>query len=70
VPATALIFRDAGMQVATVDANSRVRFKTITIVRDMGAAVDVGSGISAGDRLIDNPSDALEDGDEVRVAGK
>lgn len=70
VPATALMFRNEGMQVATVDANSRVRLKTIQILRDTGAAMDVGGGISAGDRIIDNPSDALTEGDEVRVAGK
>jgi RND family efflux transporter MFP subunit len=70
VPATALMFRDAGMQVATVDASNHVKLKTIKIVRDMGAMVDVGSGISPGDRIIDNPADALRDGDEVRIAGK
>lgn len=70
VPATALMFRNDGMQVATVDANNRVRLKIIHILRDTGAAMDVGGGISAGDRIIDNPSDALTEGDEVRVAGK
>ncbi|MDB5091843.1 MAG: transporter subunit, partial [Mucilaginibacter sp.] len=68
VPATALMFRDEGMQVATVDAQGRVKLKTIAISRDMGATVDVGSGISPSDRIIDNPSDALRDGDEVRIA--
>ena len=70
VPATALMFRNEGMQVATVDANNRVRLKTIHILRDTGAAMDVGGGVSDGDRIIDNPSDALTEGDEVRVAGK
>ena len=70
LPATALMFRDAGMQVATVDASNHVKLKTITIVRDMGAAVDVGSGISPGDRIIDNPADALRDGDEVKIANQ
>ena len=70
VPATALMFRDEGMQVATVDANNHVKLKTITISRDMGATVDVGSGLSPRDRIIDNPADALQDGDEVRIAGK
>ena len=70
VPATALLFRDAGMQVATVDASGHVKLKTIAIARDMGATVDVGSGISPGDRIIDNPADALQDGDEVRIASK
>ena len=70
VPATALMFRAEGMQVATLDANSRIKLKTITIARDLGDAVDVGSGITPKDRIIDNPSDAFQDGDEVRVAGK
>jgi len=70
LPATALMFRDEGMQVATVDATNHVKLKTVTIARDMGAAVDVGSGLSPQDRIIDNPADALRDGDEVRVAAK
>jgi RND family efflux transporter MFP subunit len=70
VPATALLFRDEGMQVATVDAGNHVKLKTIAISRDMGATVDVGSGLSADDRIIDNPTDGLRDGDEVRVANK
>jgi RND family efflux transporter MFP subunit len=68
VPATALMFRDEGMQVATVDAKNHVRLKTVVISRDMGATVDVGSGLSPNDRIIDNPADALRDGDEVRIA--
>jgi RND family efflux transporter MFP subunit len=70
LPATALMFRDEGMQVATVDASNHVKLKTIVIARDMGANVDVASGISATDRIIDNPADALQDGDEVRIANK
>lgn len=70
LPATALIFRDAGMQVATVDAGNHVRFKTVNILRDMGASVDVGGGVSPSDRIIDNPADALQEGDEVRVANR
>ena len=70
VPATALMFRDDGMQVATVDANNRVKLKTIVIARDLGASVDVGSGLSPTDRIIDNPADALQNGDEVRIANK
>jgi RND family efflux transporter MFP subunit len=70
LPATALMFRDEGMQVATVDANNRVRLKTIIIARDSGAFVDVASGVSASDRIIDNPADALQNGDEVKISGR
>ena len=67
VPATALIFRAEGMQVATVDAHNRIQLKPIIIARDLGAAVDVTNGISPTDRIVDNPADALRNGDEVRV---
>ena len=67
LPATALMFRDAGMQVATVDTANHVRLKTVKILRDNGATVDVGGGIAPDDRIIDNPADALQEGDEVRI---
>ena len=70
LPATALMFRDEGMQVATVDANNKVKLKTIIIARDSGAFVDVASGVDANDRIIDNPTDALQNGDEVRISNK
>jgi RND family efflux transporter MFP subunit len=68
VPSTALLFRDEGMQVATVDATGHVKLKTVKIARDLGASVDISTGISRADRIIDNPADALQEGDEVRVA--
>ena len=67
VPATALMFRDQGPMVATVDASNHVKVKVITISRDLGTAVEVGSGLSLADRVIDNPPDAIRDGDPVRV---
>jgi RND family efflux transporter MFP subunit len=70
LPATALMFRDEGMQVATVDASNHVKLKTVTIARDLGASVDIASGLAPTDRIIDNPIDALQDGDQVRIAGK
>ena len=70
LPATALIFRDEGMQVATVDATNHVRLRNINILRDMGASVDVSGGVSPSDRIIDNPADALQEGDEVRIANR
>lgn len=68
VPASALMFRDSGMQVATVGANDRVVIKPITIARDFGTAVQIASGLSTTDRVIDNPPDSLRQGDAVRVA--
>jgi RND family efflux transporter MFP subunit len=68
VPASALIFDQSGLHVATVDANNRIVLKTVTIARDMGQTVDIGSGLTAEDRVIGSPQDGIADGDEVRVA--
>jgi multidrug efflux system membrane fusion protein len=68
LPATALMFRDAGMSVATIGPAGRVVMKTITIGRDLGTAVEVVSGVTSADRVIDNPPDSLRDGDRVSIA--
>jgi RND family efflux transporter MFP subunit len=67
IPAGALIFDQKGMRVATVDANSKVVLKPITIARDLGQVIEVATGIAADDRVIESPPDGLNNGDEVRV---
>ncbi|MDR3507651.1 MAG: efflux RND transporter periplasmic adaptor subunit [Caulobacteraceae bacterium] len=67
-PASALIFRDSGLSVATVEPDGRVAIKPVTIGRDLGATVEIGSGLSVGDRVITNPPDSLRAGDKVKIA--
>jgi len=67
-PASALMFRDTGMSVAVVGADGRVVIKPVTIGRDLGSTVEVGSGLSPTDRIIDNPPDSLRPGDAVQIA--
>jgi RND family efflux transporter MFP subunit len=69
IPASALIFDARGLRVATVGADNRVVMKTVTIARDAGNTIQIGSGIAAGDQVIQNPPDGIADGVEVRVAG-
>jgi membrane fusion protein (multidrug efflux system) len=69
IPASSLIFNQNGLRVATVDANDKVLFKTVTIARDLGKDIELGSGISPDDRIIVAPPDGIADGDQVRVAG-
>jgi RND family efflux transporter MFP subunit len=68
VPASALVFLQKGMAVATVGPDGRVLMKPITIGVDQGSFVDVAAGLSPSDRVIDNPPDSLETGDRVLVA--
>jgi membrane fusion protein (multidrug efflux system) len=69
IPASALIFNQNGLRVATVGADDKVLFKTVTIARDLGRDIELASGISADDRIITAPPDGLADGDQVRVVG-
>jgi RND family efflux transporter MFP subunit len=69
IPASALIFNQSGLRVATVGADDRVLFKTVIIARDLGRDIELASGLSADDRIITAPPDGLSDGDQVRVAG-
>jgi RND family efflux transporter MFP subunit len=68
VPASALIFRQSGLQVAVVGKDDHAILKPVTIATDLGTQVEIGSGIGANDRVIDNPPDSIATGDAVRLA--
>ena len=67
IPASALLFRRAGMEAAVVDPESRARLQPVTVGLDLGQAVVVTSGLQPGDKVIDNPPDSITSGDLVRV---
>jgi RND family efflux transporter MFP subunit len=69
VPSSALIFDAKGLSIATVDAANRVLLKPVTIERDLGEVVELASGLSPNDRVIQNPPDGIGNGNEVRLAG-
>jgi membrane fusion protein (multidrug efflux system) len=69
IPASALIFNQNGLRVATVGSDDKVLFKTVTIARDLGRDIELASGISPDDRIIVAPPDGIADGDQVRVVG-
>jgi RND family efflux transporter MFP subunit len=69
IPASALIFDQSGLHVATVDGDNRVVLKTVTISRDLGKLIEIGSGLTADDRVIESPPDGVATGDQVRIAG-
>jgi RND family efflux transporter MFP subunit len=68
VPASALVFRHRGLQVATVKPNDRVQMKPVTIAVDLGTKVEIGTGLSPTDHIIDNPPDSIASGDLVHIA--
>lgn len=68
LPVTALLFRQHGLQVATVGADNKVVLKSIQLGRDYGTKVEVVAGLDAQDRVIDSPPDWLAQGDQVRAS--
>jgi RND family efflux transporter MFP subunit len=68
LPANTLLFRAAGLQVATVDSGQRVKLKSIVQGRDFGNSIEVLSGLGADERVVLNPPDSLTDGVLVRIA--
>jgi RND family efflux transporter MFP subunit len=68
IPVNAMLFRAQGPQVAVVDQNSKVHLRTINIGRDFGATLEILGGLDVSDKIVVNPSDSLEEGQQVHVA--
>ena len=68
LPASALMFRETGMMIATVGSDDRVMLKHVKIGQDQGAFVNLSAGVNPTDRVIDNPPDSIADHELVRLA--
>ncbi len=68
VPVNAMLFRREGAQVAVVGADGKVQLRHISIGRDYGTTLEIVGGVDVNDRVIVNPSDSIEDGQQVNVA--
>jgi RND family efflux transporter MFP subunit len=66
VSADAIIFNQAGLQVAIVE-NGVVHLRKVGVVRDLGRQVLVNSGVKRGDQVILNPAVDLAEGTKVRT---
>ncbi len=70
LPTSALIFRENGMEVATIGADNKIEMKPITLGRNLGTEVEVLKGLTLSDRVVNSPPDLLAGGDSVRIAGQ
>jgi RND family efflux transporter MFP subunit len=57
----ALVVRSNGPQVAIVQPDKTVHFQVVTLGRDYGDRIEVLSGLKAGDRLVVNPGDNIQE---------
>lgn len=68
VPVNAMLFRAEGPQVAVVGADNKVQLRRINIGRDYGTTLEILGGVTANERIVINPADSLEEGQQVNVA--
>ena len=67
LPAAALMFRSSGPSVARLEDGDVVKIAPVALGRDFGTEVEVREGLAAGERVVMNPPDYLDDGMHVNV---
>jgi len=67
IPGDALVLGTQGPRVAVAGPGGRVQFRSIKVGNDLGTEVEVLSGLSPGELVIMNPTDAIRDGVQVDI---
>ena len=67
IPVDTMLFRSEGLRVVTVDANNHAHLQVITVGRDWGTRIEVLSGLTPQDRVINNPPDSITENEAVHV---
>jgi RND family efflux transporter MFP subunit len=68
IPVNAMLFRQEGPRAVVVDSDGKVHLRPITIGKDYGTTLEILDGVSVEDRVIINPADSIEEGQQVNVA--
>jgi membrane fusion protein, multidrug efflux system len=68
LPVSALLFRPDGVTIATVDSAGKTALRSVTVGRDFGTHVEILTGLQASEQVIDNPGDAMTNGETVKIA--
>jgi RND family efflux transporter MFP subunit len=65
VPATAVIFDTQGTRVATIGPGNVIHFQPVTLGRDYGTSIDVQAGLRGNEKIVTQPTVALQEGQVV-----
>lgn len=65
IPGDTLVVRSAATQAAVVGQDGVVHFRRLQLGRDYGDKIEVLSGLEAGQRVIVNPGDTVQEGAKV-----
>jgi RND family efflux transporter MFP subunit len=69
LPVNAIIFKSAGMQIATVQNGNKISLQSITPGRDFGTVIEVLAGLKGDESVVLDPPDALMKGQNVEISG-
>jgi RND family efflux transporter MFP subunit len=67
IPTSAMVFQERGTQVVTLTEDDRVHYKPILVAKMFDNYVEVKEGVAMGERIVNNPSAALLEGDKVKI---
>jgi RND family efflux transporter MFP subunit len=67
LPADALVLKSDGPQAAVVGPDHKVHFHKLVVGRDLGAELEVNSGLEEGDAVVMNPTDVIREGVTVET---
>ena len=65
IPGDTLVVRSNGPQVAVVGGDHIVHFQLVQLGRDYGDKIEVLSGLEAGQQVVVNPGDTVQEGAKV-----
>jgi multidrug efflux pump subunit AcrA (membrane-fusion protein) len=68
IPATALVFNTQGTQVFTVGPDKKLHIQKVTVGRDFGGSVEIQSGLTGEESIVQQPDVSLQDGQVVTPA--
>jgi len=66
VPATAAIFDAQGTRVVIVGADNKLHFQPVVFGRDLGASIDIQSGLRGDETIVKQPTVSLQEGQVVK----
>jgi RND family efflux transporter MFP subunit len=66
VPATAVVFDAQGSRVAIVGPQNTIHFLPVEVGRDFGDSLDIQAGLQGQERIVLQPTVALQEGQVVR----
>ena len=67
VPDNSTLIDSKGTRVLVVDSSNKIRVKPVTLGRDFGTKSEILAGLEATDRVVQNPTEALQEGIPVSI---